>query len=67
MSEPKCPYHYDHENRIGRLEEDMKEILAAISNQKILVAIIGLVATTVSAAGACLGVIVAAYLKVGGI
>jgi hypothetical protein len=67
MTDPKCPYHYDHENRIGRLEDDMKEVLSALSNQKIWVAIIGLIATTVSAAGAALGVIIAAYLKVGGI
>lgn len=67
MTDPKCPYHYDHENRIERLEGDMKEVLTALSNQKIWVAIIGLVATTVSAAGAALGVIIAAYLKVGGI
>jgi DNA-binding FrmR family transcriptional regulator len=67
MSEQKCPYHYDHENRIERLEGDMKEVLSALSNQKIWVAIIGLIATTVSAAGAALGVIIAAYLKVGGI
>jgi hypothetical protein len=67
MSEQNCPYHYDHENRIGRLEDDMKEVLSALSNQKIWVAIIGLIATTVSAAGAALGVIIAAYLKVGGI
>jgi hypothetical protein len=45
----------------------MKEVLSALSNQKIWVAIIGLIATTVSAAGAALGVIIAAYLKVGGI
>lgn len=67
MTDPKCPYHYDHENRIERLEGDMKEVLTALSSQKIWVAIIGLVATTVSAAGAALGVIIAAYLKVGGI
>ena len=45
----------------------MKEVLNAISNQKVLVAVIGLIATTVSAAGAALGVVIAAYLKVGGI
>ena len=67
MTDPKCPYHYDHENRIERLEGDMNEVLTALSSQKIWVAIIGLVATTVSAAGAALGVIIAAYLKVGGI
>ena len=67
MSEPKCPYHYDHENRIGRLEEDMKEVLNTLSNQKIWVAIIGLIATTVSAANACLSVVITTYLKAGGI
>ncbi len=67
MSESKCPYHLEHESRISRLEDDMKEVLNAISNQKVLVAVIGLIATTVSAAGAALGVVIAAYLKVGGI
>ena len=47
-----CPYHADHENRIDRLEEQMKEVLQTLSNHKLLAIVLGFIGTLVSAAGA---------------
>lgn len=62
-----CPYHADHENRIDRLEEQMKEVLQTLSNHKLLAIVLGFIGTLVSAAGACIGVILTVYLKAGGL
>lgn len=62
-----CPYHEDHKNRIDRLEEQMKEVLQTLSNHKLLAIVLGFIGTLVSAAGACIGVILTVYLKAGGL
>lgn len=67
MSEVKCPYHADHENRIDRLEGQMNEVINTLSNHKLLAVVLGFIGTMFSAVGACVGVLLTIYLKVGGI
>ena len=62
-----CPFHVDHENRIDTLEVQMKEVLQTLSNHKLLAIVLGFIGTLVSAAGACIGVLITVYLKVGGL
>ncbi|HNW10040.1 MAG TPA: hypothetical protein PKI71_01620 [Candidatus Rifleibacterium sp.] len=65
MVESKCPHHADHENRISRLEELMDKVLDTLSNHKLLAIVLGFIGTMVSAIGACIGVLITVYLKVG--
>ena len=62
-----CPHHADHENRITRLEELMDKVLDTLSNHKLLAIVLGFIGTMVSAVGACVGVLITVYLKVGGL
>jgi hypothetical protein len=70
MAESKCPYHADHENRIGRLEEDMKDVYSEVRSvqekQKspaVLIAFMGLVGTAMATVGSVVGFVLTAYLK----
>lgn len=62
-----CPHHADHENRITWLEERMDKVLDTLSNHKLLAIVLGFIGTMVSAVGACVGVLITVYLKVGGL
>ena len=62
-----CPYHADHENRIDRLEEQMKEVMQTLSNHKLLAVVLGFIGTMFSAVGTCVGVLITIYLKAGGV
>lgn len=63
MSETKCPYHADHENRIERLEGEVKELQKNQTSPAIYVAIFSLIGTFVSTVGAFCGVVSVAYFK----
>jgi hypothetical protein len=63
MSEPTCPYHADHENRINRLEDEMKDVKSKQSSPALWVALFGFVGTLVSTLGAFCGVVAVAYFK----
>lgn len=65
MSE-KCPYHTDHENRIERLEDEMKEVQKNQKSPAVTVALIGLIGTAFSGVSAFCGVIAVSYLKAKG-
>lgn len=67
MTDPKCLHHTDHENRIDRLEEQMKEVMQTLSSHKLLAVVLGFIGTMFSAVGACIGVLITIYLKVGGV
>lgn len=62
-----CPFHVDHENRITTLEDQMKDVLQTLSNHKLLAVVLGFIGTMFSAVGACIGVLITIYLKVGGV
>lgn len=58
-----CPFHADHENRISRLEEEVKDVQSKQTSPAIWVALFGFVGTVVSTIGAFCGVVTVAYLK----
>ena len=54
----QCPYHYDHENRIKKLEEDSSKVHPAV-----WVGVFGFLAAVITAFGGILGVILNHYLR----
>jgi hypothetical protein len=55
-----CPFHYDHENRLKNLEDDVKDLQKSRINPAVWVALISLCGTLGSALAQ---VIIAVFVK----
>ena len=58
-----CQFHPDHENRISRLEDEMKEVRSRQTNPALLIGVLSFIGTIVSAVGSAFSMILIAYLR----
>jgi hypothetical protein len=59
MGDPKCPYHYDHENRLKNLEVKANEKISPV----IWVGLLSFLGVLFSTIGSLLGIVLNAYFK----
>jgi len=59
-----CLDHKDHENRIERLEGEMKDVQSSISRQTLIAVVLGFFGTVFTGTAAFAGVVFAPMIKV---